>query len=78
MPYSLGEAPLIAFPLALPMGWTNSPPFFSAYTETVADITNQRLSSQHPITNPHRLEQIQPDFVPPHDPTYSPSLQHPI
>jgi hypothetical protein len=39
-----GDEPLIAFPLVLPMGWTNSPPIFSAATETIADIANARLS----------------------------------
>ena len=29
-----GDEPLIAFPLVLPMGWTNSPPIFSTATET--------------------------------------------
>jgi hypothetical protein len=29
---------LIAFPLVLPMGWKNSPPYFCAITETVADV----------------------------------------
>jgi hypothetical protein len=38
-----GEEPLIAFPLALPMGWTESPPYFCAFTETVADIANERI-----------------------------------
>jgi hypothetical protein len=35
-----GDKPLIAFPLVLSMGWTNSPPFFSTATETIADIAN--------------------------------------
>jgi hypothetical protein len=39
-------SPLVAIPLALPMGWTHSPPFFCAYTETIADIAN------HPPNNP--------------------------
>jgi hypothetical protein len=77
MPYSPGEAPLIAFPLALPMGWTNSPPFFSAFTETATDIANQRLSSQCPITRPHRLEHIAPDTPPICATHHSSSLQHP-
>ncbi len=49
MPYNPGEHPLIAFPLALPMGWMNSPPFFIAFTETVADMTNHRLASRGPL-----------------------------
>ena len=31
---------LVAFPLALPMGWVNSPPLFCAATETIADLVN--------------------------------------
>ena len=43
--------PLVALPLVLPMGWKNSPPIFSTPTETIADITNQRLSN--PLYHPH-------------------------
>ncbi len=35
-----GDKPLTAFPLVLPMGWTNSPPILSTATYTVADIAN--------------------------------------
>jgi hypothetical protein len=35
-----GKEPLIAFPLVLPMGWTNSSPIFSTALETIADLTN--------------------------------------
>lgn len=49
------EPELIALPLALPMGWKNSPPIFSTATETVADITNQdTLKHRNPA--PHRLD----------------------
>ena len=74
MPYNPGEQPLIAFPLALPMGWTNSPPFFSAFTETVADITNQRLSAPVSFQPPHRLEHVKPTRLPPHAAHHSPTL----
>lgn len=49
---------LVAIPLTLPMGWVLSPPFFTAATETIADITNQRLreGSYHPL--PHRLDDM--------------------
>ena len=33
-PTKPGAELLVAFPLVLPMGWTNSPPFFSAATKT--------------------------------------------
>ena len=46
---------LVAIPLTLPMGWKNSPPIFSAVTETIADVANHRLV--HRRTEPsHRLE----------------------
>ena len=51
-PHKHGEEPLVAFPLVLPMGWKNSPPAFSAATETVADIANRRMSNL--IKNPHK------------------------
>ena len=42
-PTKPGEPKLVAFPLVLPMGWKNSPPIFSAATETIADLANQRM-----------------------------------
>ena len=41
-------APLEAFPLVLPMGWAHSPPYFCAFTETIADITNSALRTSIP------------------------------
>ena len=56
-PTAPGAVPLIGFPLTLPMGWVESPPFFSAATETVADLANSRFSS--PLCPPpHRLEPL--------------------
>jgi hypothetical protein len=53
---SEGE-PLIAFPLVLPMGWKNSPPYFCAFTETVADVTNESI--RHRLQPPrHRLDRV--------------------
>jgi hypothetical protein len=37
------EKTVLAFPLALPMGWVESPPYFCAVTETITDLANQRL-----------------------------------
>jgi hypothetical protein len=34
---------LVGFPLVLPMGWMQSPPLFTAATETVADLVNDCL-----------------------------------
>lgn len=53
-----GEPDLIALPLALPMGWTQSPPAFCAVTETIADIANQRLHRTRQWPPPHRLERL--------------------
>lgn len=54
----------VAFPLTLPMGWVNSPPLFCAVTETIADITNDRLQAQW-TPPPHHLEQIADTPPPP-------------
>ena len=63
-----GEEPLIAFPLALPMGWTESPPYFCAVTETIADVANQRiLKWRHPMR--HRLERLASSKTSPPTPT---------
>lgn len=35
--------PLVALPLALPMGWVESPPYFTAVTETACDLLNSAL-----------------------------------
>jgi hypothetical protein len=43
LPAQLGNEPLLALPLVLLMGWTKSPPYFCATTETIVDITNKRL-----------------------------------
>ena len=56
-PIPPGAEPLIAFPLVLPMGWTNSPPIFSTATETIADLANMPLRQiAHPL--PHHLDEL--------------------
>lgn len=50
------EDALIAIPLVLPMGWTASPPYFCATTETVADLANRALANQVELP-PHDLEE---------------------
>ena len=49
-----GESPLVAFPSSLPMGWTESPPYFCGVTETIMDITEAAKNSnwsppEHPL-----------------------------
>jgi hypothetical protein len=63
---------LIALPLALPMGWTQSPPAFCAVTETIADIANQRLHRFQRWPPPHRLERLS-NVVEPDDGVDSPT-----
>ncbi len=41
LPQQPGKPPLLGIPLALPMGWVKSPPYFCAATETVADNANE-------------------------------------
>jgi hypothetical protein len=50
-----GDVPLVGFPLALPMGWKESPKIVTAATETVADLVNNALQ-QKVLCGPHRLE----------------------
>jgi hypothetical protein len=55
LPQAENEPVLIAIPLVLPMGWTESPPFFCTTTETIADLANATLA-QHPVVATHCLE----------------------
>ena len=56
-PTKKGEEPLMAFPLVLPMGWSNSPPIFSTATETIADLANQRLAGLA-VPQDHHLDNL--------------------
>ena len=40
LPPMMAKQPLIAFPLALPKGWSESLPLFCMFMEMVANITN--------------------------------------
>jgi hypothetical protein len=69
-----GDTLLVALPLVLPMRWIESPPYFTAATETVANIANQRpLNRWQPP--PHRLEKLANT---PTTSTLTPSNQHNI
>lgn len=57
-PTKPGEEQLVAIPLVLPMGWKNSPPIFSAATETIADLANQRLRQGEVHNAPHHLDEL--------------------
>ena len=60
LPTTPGQPPLIAFPLALPMGWVESPPYFSTLTETACDLANNNLRSRprRRRSTVHRLEAV--------------------
>ncbi|KAL3816089.1 hypothetical protein ACHAXA_011414 [Cyclostephanos tholiformis] len=70
---------LIAFPLVLPMGWTNSPPISSTATETIADLANTRLAAGA-TAPPHPLDDLAESIpsiapLPPTCPFHVPSIQ---
>lgn len=52
-----GDTLLVALPLVLPMGWTESPPYFTTATETVADLANRRLQNRW-APPAHRLDRL--------------------
>ena len=75
-----GEEPLVALLLTLPMGWTESPPYFCSTTKTLVDLINLHTSPswdppRHPLeviaaTQPrqddrHRVSVPTPTFSPP-------------
>lgn len=62
LPRMTGEPQLVAFPLILPMGWVESPPYFCSVSETIADLTNNALQQLQGL--PHRLESLA-DIRPP-------------
>ena len=68
LPTSPGQPPLVAFPLALPMGWLESPPYFTTLTETACDLANNQLRArdERPRLTAHRLEAVA--ATPPPDP----------
>jgi hypothetical protein len=55
LPADNNSHPLIALPLTLPMGWAQSPPFFCAYTETIADMANSTSTLTPSTSLPHPL-----------------------
>jgi hypothetical protein len=59
-----GAEPLIGFPLALPMGWVNSPPYFTMATEMLCDLTNAGLTDKT-VHLPHALDAISETTIPP-------------
>jgi hypothetical protein len=63
LPTTPSQPAVIAFPLTLPMGWVESPPYFTALTETVCDLANLHLreardSRARTHADTHRLESV--------------------
>ena len=60
LPTTPGQPALIAFPLILPMGWVESPPYFTVLTETACDLANQQLRTRDKRVRSaaHRLEAV--------------------
>ena len=67
---------LVAFPMVLPMGWVNSPPMFSGATETVADMSNERLR-RHAKAKPHHRLEYHATNVPDDHRTWPHEYKHP-
>jgi len=56
-PTAPGAPRMVAFPLALPMGWTSLPPLFCAATETITNLASETLCRGSLNQPPHRLEE---------------------
>jgi len=67
---------LVALPLSLPMGWSHSPPYFCAFTESIADVANLHLRTGLPLP-PHPLEATSQDHDVPRHPFFTPNIVHP-
>jgi len=66
---------LVTLPLSLPMGWSHSPPYFCAFTESVADVANLTLRMGL-LLPPHPLEATSQGHDVPHHTLFSPSVMH--
>ena len=59
LPTSSCAVQLVAFPLALPMGWAEPPPFFTALAKMACDLANQQLHTDDAQPRQtHRLEAV--------------------
>jgi len=58
---------LVALPLSLPMGWGHSPPWFCAFTETIADVSNNEWLPAQPASLHTLLQPSQAHNLPSHD-----------
>ncbi len=69
------KEPLIGLPLSLPMGWSCSPPYFCAFTETCADLTNSHPASDGP--HPFQYALSPSTQIPPPADTFHPTTIFP-
>jgi hypothetical protein len=58
LPSHPGEEPLVAFPMILPMGWTESPQYLCAVSETIADLANQHFQRGDGFPTDHRFDTL--------------------
>ena len=58
LPRIPGEPQLIAIPMACTMGWVQSPPTFSAMSETICDHASSSFQASPTQVRPHRLEPV--------------------
>jgi hypothetical protein len=68
------EEPLVAFPLTLPIGWVESPPYFCTATETLANLANA-VPTQRNLP-PHPLEHLADTLPPPIELPHTSSSTH--
>jgi hypothetical protein len=75
LPTKDGEEPLVGSPVALPMGWVNSPSYFCAATETIYDLANTSIKTRTAF-KAHWLDEVLERPVPP-EPAMSPPCRAP-
>jgi hypothetical protein len=68
------EETMMVVPSALQMGWTSSPPFFCAATETGRDVAEELRKLPPSGLNAHRYEN---DMIKPAEPGLFDKVQHP-
>jgi len=68
------DEPMLGIPLSLQMGWALSPPYFCAFTETCADLTNTQ-PQVHP-NHPHH-HAATPQIATPMQTTFDPTAIFP-
>lgn len=74
LPPDASREPLLEIPLSLPMGWSLSHPYFCAFTETCADLSNAIL----PVTPTHPYATaVQPQAELPTPSNFHPLAQFP-